>query len=67
MNPAISIIQADMREFFRAGFSIKQYSADHVISALHCADFDIASLPNMSMNDLLIAALTDRLNKALKQ
>lgn len=68
MQHAIQIIQADMRNFFASGFSIKQYTKDHVISALHAADFDMASLPVvLSPQGLLLSALIDNCKKALKQ
>lgn len=68
MNQAITIIQADMRDFFRSGFSIKQYTKDHVISALQCAGFDITTLPVViTPQGLLLSALIDRCMKALDQ
>jgi hypothetical protein len=68
MNQAIAIIQADMRAFFAAGFSIKDYTKDHVISALHCADFEMSTLPVVvSPQGLLLSALIDNCKKALEQ
>ena len=68
MNQAIQIIQADMRAFFAAGFSINQYTKDHVLSALQVADFDLDSLPVViTPQGLLLSALIDNCKKALEQ
>lgn len=66
MTRAIQIIQADMRNFFAAGFSIHFYGADHVISALTEAGLDPRAIP-ATPGAILQAALVDRLRKALEE
>ena len=68
MNQAIQIIKDDMRAFFAAGFSINQYTKDHVISALHVADFDMDSLPVViTPQGLLLTALIENCKRGLEQ
>lgn len=66
MTKEIQIIQADMRAFFAAGFSINQYTTDHVISALMAEGIDPRAVPATPAY-LLVEALADRLRKALDQ
>jgi hypothetical protein len=66
MTRAIKIIQDDMRNFFRAGFALNQYTADHVISALLEEGLDPRAVPVTPAN-LLLEALADRCRKALDE
>jgi hypothetical protein len=60
------IIEADMREFYRAGHSIRDYTEDHVIDALLSAGIDPRKLP-YTPYELMMAVLEDRCRRALEQ
>jgi hypothetical protein len=55
-----------MREFYRAGHSIRDYTEDHVIDALLSAGVDPRKLP-YTPYELMMAVLEDRCRRALEQ
>lgn len=62
MTRAIQIIQADMRDFFAAGFSLKQYTIDHALSALIAEGINpkaIPATPAYIVNAALMAHVLD--------